>query len=227
MTDTADPASRRELIAKLLPYLAVSAVKIGTMGSPLSLLTAASARYNEALERTEGKVKDVLPLLPSVERMRIEVVAAGTVSLVLPRDELGAFVERYMQTELGQEGAADCRSSPPSRLGEEARFDFVLRLPSRDAYAKMVNALTEDQAAILLEAARKLNPAETFVVADSGPKMDVELDPVFISENKILRGRFRALPTSDLLASLMGGRFAVTTLSAGRDETMFNLKLLG
>jgi hypothetical protein len=93
--------------------------------------------------------------------------------------------------------------------GPEAQFDYVLRLPSRNIFLKLAEELSDEDASKLLDVARKLNPAEVVVIADRGHSVSVQLDPVFASENKVLRGRFRSMSTEELLSAFFGRKFAV------------------
>ena len=108
--------------------------------------------------------------------------------------------------------------------GAEAQFDSVLRLPSRTVYAKVVHELTDQEKDRLLSLGRRLNPAEVWIFADSGPKIDMRLDPVFMAENRLRRGRIVSVSTADMLSELFGQRFAVTVQSSSTDVVSVTLK---
>ena len=199
--------SRRELVTKLLPFIAVSAIKMGMLTSPLGIITSAANTYNRTVERQGEKIEDLLPLLPGVERLNVEVSGPDAVTFTLQKQDVASCAEQYLARLFRSEGAAGSRAGPASPSGEESRFDYVLRLPSKNVYLKLEDELTEEGATRLLGAARKLNPAEVIVVARGGVSVDEVLDPVFVSENKILRGRVRTMPTSELLSAFFGDRF--------------------
>ena len=199
--------SRRELIAKLLPFIAVSAIKMGVMTSPLGIITSAANRYNETVERPAERIGDLLPLLPGIEKLRVEVNGAGSVALTLERGEVSSCAEEYLRRLYSLEGGGRTRVGVPSSAEGGGTFGHVLRLPSRNIYLKVTEELTQQEAASLLDLARRMNPSEVLIVADTGAGADERLDPVFVSENKIMRGRFRSISTAEMLAGFFGNRF--------------------
>lgn len=223
MTEPVDPKSRRDVITKLVPYVALSAIKVGAFASPLSLLTSAAARYNENTQTTEEKVNDLLALLPGIEKLKIETVGPGKVSLQLQRQDIRSYVEQYLVRVFSREGAVGTTALSAPAQGE-AQFDCVLRLPSRAIYAKVIHTLTSQEESQLLSLGRKLNPAELWIFADSGPKIDVRLDPVFMAENRLRRGRIVSVSTAEMLSELFGHRFAVTVESSSVDDVKVTLR---
>jgi len=218
--------SRRDLITKLLPYVAVSTIKAGITGSPLNVLTAAATKYNQEAEKTKGLVKDLLPLIPGFEKLQVTVVGSNAVSLVLQRQDLANCAEVYLSKVFKQEGASGAPAGPPQGEAEKGLFHYVLRLPSRSVYLKLVQDLSLAEVSELMDFGRRANPAEVWVVADSGRSFDQRLDPVFISENKVLRGRVKSVSTNEMLREFFGGRFAVATERAEKDALKVTLRLL-
>ncbi|MDG6901414.1 MAG: hypothetical protein JRM80_05575 [Nitrososphaerota archaeon] len=225
MTDAVDPKSRRELITKLLPYVAISAVRMGLTGSPLTVLTSAATKYNEEAEKTKGMVKDLLPLLPGFEKLQITAVGSNAVSLVMQRQDLVSCAEVYLSKVFKFEGSDSAPSGVPKGEGGEAQFDYLLRLPFKSVYLKVVEELGETEVSSLLGFARGANPAEVWVVADAGRSVDQRLDPVFVSESKILRGRVKSVTTAEMLREFFGGRFAVTLEKPDRGSLKVTLRL--
>lgn len=225
MPEGEDVESRRELITRLVPYLAVSAIKLGTFVSPLSLVSNAAARYNEETDKARKKVNDLLPLLPGIEKLKVEALAPGEASVVLQREDVRSCAEQYLVRAFKAEGAERARSGTPNPGSIEGRLDHVIRLPSRGVYLKLLEELTDAEAESLRDLARKMNPAEVWVVADRGPRLDEQMEPVFTSEGKILRGRFRSVPTADLLSGFFGGRFDVSTEKVPPGALKVTLKL--
>lgn len=225
MTDAVDPKSRRELITKLLPYVAISAVRMGLTGSPLSVLTSAATKYNEEAEKTKGMVKDLLPLLPGFEKLQITAVGSNAVSLVMQRQDLLSCAEVYLSKVFRFEGSDSAPSSAPEGGGGEARFDYLLRLPLKSVYLKVVEELDETEVSSLLDFGRRTNPAEVWVVADAGRSVDQRLDPVFISESKILRGRVKSVTTAEMLREFFGGRFTVALEKLEQGSLKVTLRL--
>ena len=76
-----------------------------------------------------------------------------------------------------------------------------------------------------LETAKSLNPSEVWLFTYNGSRrIDTKLDPAFLGENRIVRGRFRMMPLSDLLNLTSDGRFTAHAQSSTEDgKTRFLL----
>jgi hypothetical protein len=217
---------RRELVTKLLPFVAVSAIRLGVLTSPLGIISSAANRYNETVQKPSEKIDDLLPLLPGIEKLQVEVTSPETVTLTLQREDVSWCAEEYLSKTFSREGARGAISRTLASSGVEAEFDRVLRLPSKNIYLKLAVELPEDEAKRLLEVARKLNPAEVLVVTDRGGGLDVRFDPVFVSENRVLRGRFRTISTTELLAGFFGSRFESRVEFVNDETVRVTLRLL-
>ena len=194
----------------MLPFIAVSAIKMGMFASPLSLIASAANTYNQTVQKPDDKIGDILPLLPGIEKLNVEVKGPDSVTFTLQKQDVRSCAEQYLRREFSSDGALGARGGPPSPSGNESQFDYVLRLPSRNVYLKMEKELSEEKAVRFRGAARSLNPAEVLIVADNGVKMDELFDPVFVSENRVMRGRLRTVSTPELLSAFLGGRFSPT-----------------
>ena len=225
MSEPVDSTSRRDLLTKLLPYLAASAIKAGMAGSPLNVLSAAATKYNEEAEKTRGMVKDVLPLIPGFERLQVTIVGSNAVSLVMQRQDLLSCAEVYLSRAFKLEGADGAPSGPPPAGSQEAMFPYVLRLPSRSVYLAVVEELTDAEVTRFTDFARKANPAQVWIVADAGKSVDEKLDPVFVSESKILRGRIKSVTTAEMLRGFFGVRFSVSLERADKGSVKVTLRL--
>ena len=228
MTDADDAAeSKRELVTKLLPHLALSAIGIGLFSSPVRLLSAAVEKYNEATQETTKKVNDLLPLLPWMEKLELKVEGPRTVSLLMRKDDIGSGLEQYLTKKFGREGAEGALFGPPPGLRERAELDYALRLPMRSVYTKMVGTLTPEKKAHLLEVAKDLNPSEVWLLAHDGERVDELMEPVFVGENTVLRGRLKSVTTGEMLTELFGKEFDVSVEPKGDDSVRVVLRLKG
>ena len=225
MPGESESESRRTLLTKLVPYLALSAIKVGVAASPVSVLASAAAKYNEAGEKTREKVNDLLPLLPGVEKLKIQIAGPDAVSFVLQRDDIRTYAEQYLRQFFALEGANGAPGGPPPAAGGLAEFDYVLRLPSRSVYIKVVETLTKEDASRVLGIAKRMNPAEVWVFEDQGEAVDLKLDPVFISENVVQRGRMRTVTAAEMLQELFGRNFYVTVGARTRESLEIVLRL--
>jgi len=226
MTEAGDQNYRRELVTRLLPYMALSAIKVGIFTSPLTLIANAATKYNEEAATATDKVSDFLSLLPGVEKLKMEVVGMGAVSLVLERRDIGVCAEQYLRRVFKVEGSEGAPRGGPHRGGEGPGYDFCLRLPAKTVYLKLLKTLYDEDIPRYREGLRKFNPAEFWIMADNGRMLDERLDPIFVSENKVFRGRLKAMKTADMLYESFDRRFRVEMAPEGDDSVKLVLRLL-
>lgn len=193
--------------------------------SPVKVLSGAVDRYNQSTTETEKKVKDLLPLLPAFEKLQLQVVGSNTVQFVLGRADIMSCAEQYLARFFRSEGAGGAPSGQPSTKGGEAGLDYVLRLPSRNVYLKMLDTVDDTEASRLRELARELNPAEVWVFSDGGETLDERLDPVFVSEGKVLRGRLRSMTNAAMLYEFFGRKFSVASEPLADGTAKITIKL--
>lgn len=226
MSEPVDSQSRRDLLTKLLPSIAISAIKMGVAGSPLSVLAAAADKYNADAEKTKGMVRNLLPLIPGFEKLQMTTVGSNAVSLLLQPQDLLSCAEVYLSRVFKLEGADGAPSGPPAGEFEKAMFPYVLRLPLKSVYLKVVEELTEVQLSKYVDFARRVNPAEVWLVADRGQSIDQRMDPVFVSENKTLRGRVKTVFTSEMLGEFFGRKFGIELQRLDFGAARVTLRLL-
>ncbi|MDG7007051.1 MAG: hypothetical protein JRN06_02265 [Nitrososphaerota archaeon] len=201
--------SKREMFTKLLPHLAISAIGMGLFSSPVSLLLSAADRYNQATEATAKKVNDLVPLLPWLQRLQLRVDGPRTASLTMRKEDMGSSLEQYLVRRFLNEGASGAKFGEPPGARERAEFEYALRLPMRNVYARFAGTLTESEKGRYLEMARRLNPSEVWLLVDGGEEVDEPMDSVFVSENVVLRGRLKSVTRTEMLSELFGKEFEV------------------
>lgn len=200
---------RRRVFSKLLPNLAITAVGASLFSSPLRLLTSTVESYNKAADETTKKVNDILPLLPWLEKLQLNVEGPRTISLVLGKEEIGSSLEQYLFRRFKGDGASGATFGAPSGSREKAEFDYSLRLPLKNVYARASRTLTAADRERYLEVARRVNPSEVWLLTDGGESVDELMDPVFVSENTVLRGRLKSVTTTEMLSEFFGKEFDV------------------
>ncbi len=218
--------SRRKVFAKFLPHLALTAVGMGLFSSPVRLLSSAMDRYNKATEETTKKVNDLLPLLPWLERLQLNVEGPRTVSLVMRKEDMGSGLEQYLLTRFRKEGAGGVKFGEPPGIREKSEFDYALRLPGRSIYAKIAGTLTGPDRERYQEIARRLNPSEVWLLVNGGEGVDDVMDPVFVNENTVLRGRLKSVTTTEMLSEFFGKEFDVMVepREDGSDRVVLHLR---
>lgn len=218
--------SKRRMFTKLLPQLAVTALGVGLFSSPVRLLSSTIENYNKATEETTKKVHDILPLLPWLEGLQLNVEGSRTVSLVMRKEDLGSSMEQYLLRRFKGEGASSAKFGEPPGSREKTEFEYALRLPTRNIYTKISRTLTPSDREHYLEIAKRLNPSEVWLLVDGGEKVDELMDPVFVRENVVLYGRLKSVTTSEMLSEFFGREFDVTVepQDDGSDKVALHLR---
>lgn len=77
-----------------------------------------------------------------------------------------------------------------------------------------------------MEIAKELNPSEVWLLVDGGEAIDEFLEPVFVNENTVLRGRLKTVTTAEMLSDLFGKEFDVTVAPQddGSDKVVLRLR---
>ncbi len=202
-------AARRKMFVKYLPHLAVSAISFGLFSSPTKLLTSAVDRYNRQTEETTKKMNDLYPLLPWLERLQLNIEGPRTVSLVMRMEDIESGLEQYLTRRFLSQGAGGAKLEVPPGRSEKAEFDHVLRLPGKNVYTKTAGTITPSDKERYMEIAKRLNPSEVWLLIDGGEDMDELMEPVFVNENTVLRGRLKTVTTTEMLSELFGKEFDV------------------
>jgi hypothetical protein len=218
--------SRRKMFVKFLPHLAVSAIGFGLFSSPTKLLTSALDRYNKQADETTKKMSDLYPMLPWLERLQLNVEGPRTVSLVMRKEDMDSSLEQYLIRRFLAEGAGSAKLGAPPGKREKAEFDHVLRLPGKSVYTKTAGTMTGSDRERYMEIAKELNPSEVWLLVDGGEAIDEFLEPVFVNENTVLRGRLKTVTTAEMLSDLFGKEFDVTVAPQddGSDKVVLRLR---
>ncbi|MDG6989118.1 MAG: hypothetical protein JRN21_07305 [Nitrososphaerota archaeon] len=227
MTEEEDvDKTRRRVFAKFLPHLAVTAIGVGVFSSPVRLLSSAVERYNKATEETTKRLNDLLPLLPWLESLQLNVEGPRTVSLVISKEDMGSSVEQYLIRRFKNDGADGAMFGEPPGSREKAEFEYALRLPTKNVYAKVSRTFTVPDRERYLEIARRLNPSEVWLFVNSGEDVDEPMDPVFVGENAVLRGRLKSVTTAEMLSEFFGKEFDVVVepQDDGSDRVVLHMK---
>ena len=201
--------TRRRVFAKFLPHLAVTAIGAGVFSSPVRLLSSAMERYNKATEETSKKLNDILPLLPWLESLELNVEGPRTVSLVMSKGAMSSSVEQYLIRRFRKEGAHGATFGRPPGGREKAEFEYALRLPSKTIYVRIARTFTASDRQHYLEVARLLNPSEVWLFVNNGEAVDEPMDPVFVGADSVLRGRLKSVTTAEMLSEFFRNEFDV------------------
>ncbi|MDG6997908.1 MAG: hypothetical protein JRN15_02205 [Nitrososphaerota archaeon] len=197
---------RRKLLAKSLPFMLNAAWEAHSILSPAGIASRAVSEYQKFEKNTKLQRDEIKSLTKQIDSLDIQAEETGRISLSLTRAELLELVGNYLVSQFLNVGSAGVKFSQTSN----GDYDGILRLPDKSIFAKLIQGEI-DQQRVFSEAdkAESLNPSEVWIFThDASKRSDIRFGPIFVSENKILRGRFRAMPVTDIFSDITKGRFS-------------------
>jgi ribosomal protein S15P/S13E len=228
MSDEEGPVEgeRRKILAKSLPFMINAAWEAHAALSPMNLASTAVSEYQKMEKDAKLQENEVRSLVKAIENLNLKSEGRGRLSLTLTRNQIVDLVGYYLVTKFLTEGSWGSKFKR-STLPE---FDVSLSLANRTIYAKFVREkMNDDRLFGEVDKAETLNPCEVWVFSlEKDRRFDVRFDPVFLSETKILRGRFRLGPATEVLQELLKGKFSVDVQAGeggGNEENQFRFLL--
>ncbi|MDG6906412.1 MAG: hypothetical protein JRN20_11570 [Nitrososphaerota archaeon] len=208
-----EPLERRRMLGKAIPFVLNTFWQAHTLMSPVGLASAAVDQYQRMEKVVESQQRELENLFADIGQLDLQIEGTSRISLSLSRDQLLILIGNYLNSTFIREGNG--RLELANMQGSEG-FDAILNLPSRSVFVMLRNTSLDGIAVEKdLELAKSLNPSEVWIFGFSEQqRMDVKLDPVFVGENTVLRGRFRIIPVSDMLKEVSDGKFKAYVQSA-------------
>ncbi|MDG6904851.1 MAG: hypothetical protein JRN20_03600 [Nitrososphaerota archaeon] len=217
-------SERRKILAKSLPFVLNAVWEAHSVLNPVRLASTAASEFQRLEEDGKRKELEIKSLARDIGNLNLRTDNEGRLSLILTRDQLLEIAGNYLISQFLSEGSFGAHFETSSKPPD---YDGMLNLPNKAIFAKIVE--TEiDQNWIFNEAdkAVELNPSEVWIFNYNDQRFDVRFDPIFISEGKILRGRFKLIPATELISFATKGLFSAT-IDKNADEventTRFNL----
>jgi hypothetical protein len=201
---------RRRLLAKSLPFVLNAAWEVHSVFSPAGLTLRAVSEYERLESNSKLQKEELKTLTEQIGQLDVHSEGTGRISLALTRGELLEVIGNFLVLQFLNEGSRGARFMPISR--ESSDYDRMLRLPDKRVFAKLLEkGVSQDQVSIEMEEAKKLNPSETWILTyENNHRLDITFDPVFVSEKKILHGRFKILPVTDMFNTITKGHFTAS-----------------
>ena len=205
---------RRKLLAKSLPFMLNAVWEARSLMSPAGLASRAISEYQKFEKNTNLQRDEIKSLTKQISNLDIQAEGTGRISLSLTRAELLELIGNYLVSRFLNVGSSGAKFSQVSI----ADYDGTLRLPDRSIFAKLIQEGVDQQRVFSeVDKAESLNPSEVWLFTyDASKRSDILFGPIFVSENKILRGRFRLMPVTDIFSDITRGHFSALILSEGR-----------
>ncbi len=204
---------RRKILVKSLPFMINAAWEARSALSPVNLATTAVKEYQKIEKNHWLQEREIESFAKEIDHLKLKSEGGGRLSLTLDRKQILELVGNYLVNQFLTEGSWGARFLVTESY---SGYDGVLSLANKNVFAKLVEEKIDDRW-VFSEAdrAEKLNPSEVWIfVLEEGPRSDIKFGPVFVSEHKIMRGRFRVLSISDVLRSTTKDRFTATKVAA-------------
>jgi hypothetical protein len=212
------------MLGQALPFMLNAFWEAHSFVAPSRLAAAAIDRYSMAEDHSEVERRQLGALLRDLMNTEPEISGTEEMSLFISREQLLALIGRYLSREFSREGGRDTVLEIHEH---DSGLDGTFALVTRSVYVKLYYSSRDvNQANADYERAKSLNPSEFWIFYYDRALFgkDVQFDPVFVSENKILRGRFRMLNVVEIFPALTEGRLTATIGDFGRDD--FKVKFL-
>jgi hypothetical protein len=219
---------RRKILARSLPFVLNAAWEAHSVLSPGRLASTAISEFQKVEENEKIKEAEIATLVRDIGHLNLKSEEDGSLSLTLTRSEILELIGNYLVSQFLKEGSIGTRFEVSSNF---PNYDGVLSLPNKAVFAKLVE-MKIDQKWIFDEAdrAQEVNPSEVWVFVYDNERFDIRFDPVFISENRTMRGRFKLFPVTEVIDSVTKGKFGATIDSSAErenEQTRFVLRRVG
>ena len=207
---------RRKILAKSLPFMINAVWEAHTVLSPANLASAAASEYQRLETSAKLREEEIKSLKQDIGHLNLQSESTGRISLTLTRSEILELTGNYLISQFRNDGSAGSKFTVSS---SHQGYEGMLNLPNKAVFSKLVREKI-DQNWIFSEVdkAESLNPAEVWIFAYHEHRFDVRFDPVFLSETRIMRGRFKLLPLTEMIGSITRGSFLASIESSGESE---------
>lgn len=197
---------RRKLLARSLPFMLNAAWEAHSFLSPAGLASKAVSEYQKLEKNAKLQRDEIKSLTKQISNLDIQAEGTGRISLSLTRAEILELIGNYLVSQFLNTGSAGAKFSTKYK----GDYDGALRLPDKSIFAKLIQADIDQQRVFSeVDNAEILNPSEVWIFTyDAIKRADIRFGPVFVSENKILRGRFLLMPVTDIFRDVTKGHFS-------------------
>ena len=199
--DEPDQADRRRMLIQAVPFAANILWKTHTALSPAKLASAAMNGYTNIEKDISSRLMELRAVFNDIPGVDLQYDRRGEISLSLPKAQLLGLMGNYLKSRYS------ASSQPAMFLPGHDGYDGTAFLTDRTVFVKLVKSELDLQLETEIERAKKLNPSDVWIFSQGQIRSEFEFDPVFLSENKILRGHLRVMPTSSIITEISGRKY--------------------
>lgn len=201
---------------KAIPYLVSAYWEAGARVSPAAVLTRIVEEFEDVREQMEVERDRLQSVVSDFDRLN-PTFENGKLTFDLDRTTALDLIATFLKKSFVKEGGTVAIfRTLPAQLAEDRHYDAELKLPDRSVYTRLLfRDPREGEMSSYLEEAHRAAPSEYWVFSLKEDSLDLRLQPVFVSENKVIFGRLRYLPLMHLLEEMLGKHYRVSARHKG------------
>ncbi|MHB2037061.1 MAG: hypothetical protein ACYCPW_10025 [Nitrososphaerales archaeon] len=209
MAEDVIETERRKLLAKSLPFMLNAVWEAHQVLSPGNLASTAIGQYQRLENNARMNREELAALTRDVGKLDLQSEGTGRLSLTLTRPQILVLIANYLSSKYFRRASTDAELKPVTAMPD---YDGMLVLPTKAVFVKLIRE-DLDQESLVKEIgkAETLNPSDVCIICyQTSHRTDILFDPVFVSENRIERGRFRLMSLPDTFEEISKGKFTAT-----------------
>jgi hypothetical protein len=209
MAEESVERERRKLLANSLPLMLNAIWEAHAALSPVNLASTALSQYQKLEKDAKLQQEELRSLIQDLSDLNLHTEGTGRLSLTLTRDQLLELIENYLVLQYLNQGSTGAKFTISKNIHG---YDGMLSLPNKEIFTSLIEEKIDNNWIFdEISKAQTLNPSEIWIFTyQEEQRSDILFGPVFVSENRILRGRFRLMPVTSLLKLITKERFSFT-----------------
>ena len=209
MTEDIVAGERRKFLARSIPYMLNAVWEAHQVLSPGYLASTAIEQYQHLENNARQNREELSALTRDVGKLNLQSEDTGRLSLTLTRPQLMVLIANYLSSQYFRQTSTDAELKPAVSVPE---YDGMLVLPTKSVFVKLIKEdLNQKSLVNEIDKAETLNPSDVCIICyETTHRTDILFDPIFVSENKVQRGRFRLMSLPDLFGEISKRKFSAT-----------------
>ena len=209
MAEDVVAGDRRMLLARSLPYMLNAVWEAHQVLSPGNLASTAISQYQKLENKARLNREELEAVTKDIGKLDLQSEGTGRLSLTLSRPQIMVIIANYLSSQYFGQTSSDAELKPAVAVPD---YDAMLVLPTKAVFVKLIKDDLDQKSLVKeIDKAETLNPSDVCIIAhETSRRTDILFDPVFVSENKIQRGRFRLMSLPDLFGEISKRQFTAT-----------------